>query len=134
MRRFLLVIFSALYILISVGFISYNVYCQNKLMRTSLIVENKNCEQCPHCKQNKCRKGDSCCKHSKEYIQLKVDQNYTVHHVDITPQQSDLLSICFLRYIIPDGDIAREETYPVRNAPPLGTQNPIHIFNCTYLI
>lgn len=120
--------------LISVGFINYNVYCQDKLIKTSLVINNQSCDQCPNCSQKKCKKDGSCCKHSKEHIQLKVDQNYTPHHVDITPQQIAILDIFLLGYIIPNVNTGSKETYPVTNAPPLGSQIPIHIFNCTYLI
>lgn len=134
MKKFLLIIFSLLYMLISVGFINYNVYCQDKLMKTSLIINNQSCDQCPNCTQKKCKKDGGCCKHLKEHIQLKVDQNYTTHHVDITPHQVAILDIFLSGYIIPELNTIRKETYPVTNAPPLGVQNPIHILNCTYLI
>lgn len=134
MRKFLLIIFSALYMLISVGCINYNVYCQDKLIKISLIINNQSCDQCPNCTQKKCKKDGSCCKHSKEYIQLKVDQNYTTHHIDITPQQVIILDIFLFGYIIPDVKTVSKETYPVTNAPPSGIQNPIHILNCTYII
>ena len=134
MKKFLLIIFSLLYMLISVGFINYNVYCQNKLIKTSLIINNQSCDQCPNCAQKKCKKDGSCCKHSKEHIQLKVDQNYTAHHIDITPQQVAILDIFISGYIIPDTNTISKEAYSVTSAPPPGTQNPIHILNCTYLI
>lgn len=134
MRSFLLTILTVFYLVISVGFINYNVYCQNKLMKTSLIINNQNCDKCPNCSQKKCKKDGSCCKHSKEHIQLKVDQNYTTHHTNITPQQVAILDIFLSGYIIPNANVINKETYPVTNAPPLGVQNPIHILNCTYLI
>lgn len=134
MKKILLIIFSLQYLLISVGFINYNVYCQDKLIKTSLIINNQNCDQCPNCAQKKCKKDGGCCKHSKEHIQLKVDQNYAAHHIDITPQQVAILDIFLFGYIITDTNIVSKETYPVTNAPPSGAQNPIHILNCTYLI
>lgn len=120
--------------LISVGFINYNVYCQDRLMKTSLIINGQDCDQCPDCSEKKCKKEGSCCKHSKEYIQLKVDQNYSSCHTDITPQQVAILDIFLSGYFIPNANTATKETYPVTNTPPLGAHNPIHIFNCTYLI
>lgn len=134
MRKFLLIIFSVLYTLLSVGCINYNVYCQDKLMKTSLIIKNQNCDQCPNCAQKKCKQDGGCCKHSKEHIQLKVDQNYTALHIDFTPQQIAILDIFLSGYITPDANTISKETYPVTNAPPLGVQNSIHILNCTYLI
>lgn len=134
MKNFLLVILAAFYLVISIGFINYNVYCQNRLMKTSLVVNNLNCDKCPNCTQKQCKKDGSCCKHSKEHLQLKVDQNHNTSHIEITPQQIEILSIFLSGYITPDANTISKETYPVTNAPPLGAQNPIHILNCTYLI
>ncbi len=134
MRFFLLTILAVFYLVISVGFINYNIYCQDRLMKTSFVLNNNNCDQCPNCSQKICKKDGSCCKHSKEHVQLKVDQSYTAHHIDITPQQVAILDIFLLGYIVPDADTVSKESYPITNTLLFRTQNSLHILNCTYLI
>lgn len=134
MRFYLSIILAVFYLVISVGFINHNVYCQGRLIKTSLIMDNKICNKCPYCSQKKCKKDGSCCKHSQKHIQLKIDQTYTSHNSDIAPLQVTILVIFLSGYITPNSNTVSTETYPVTNAPPLRTLDPIHIINCTYLI
>lgn len=134
MRKFLFAILTLFYLVISVGFINYNMFCQDQLMKTTVIMDNNSCEQCPNCSQEKCKKDGSCCKHLKEYVQLKTDQNHSLHHTNLTPQQSIILDIFLSGYILPDVYFVKKETHPFTNDPPLRAQSPIHILNCTYLI
>lgn len=134
MRLFLSIILSLFYLVISVGFINSNTYCQGRLIKTSLIINNNVCDKCPYCAQNKCKKDGSCCNHSEKYMKFKVDQNYTSYNSDITPLQIILLDTFLSGYSISDSDIVSPKDYPATNAPPTGAQHPIHILNCTYLI
>lgn len=134
MRSFLLIILAILYLVISVGFINHNVYCQGRLIKTSLTINNRICDKCPYCAKKKCKKDGNCCKHSQKHIQLKIDQNYTSHNSDIVPLQIAILEIFLSRYITPDPDVVNTETYPATNAPPSRILHSIHILNCTYLI
>ena len=135
MRSFILTILAVFYLVMSIGFINYNVYCQDRLTKTSMVINKHTCDNCSTCAQKKCKKDGSCCKHKTEYVQLKVDQDSSSNHVvDITPQQFVILDIFLSGRKLPDTCLTSQETYPVTNAPPIGGQNPIHILNCTYLI
>lgn len=135
MKSFTLAILAVFYLVISVGFINYNAYCQNRLMQTSMVINKHDCDTCLNCANKKCKKDGNCCKHKTEYIQLKVDQDSSSNHaVDLTPQQFVLLDIFLSGGFLPDTCDTSQETYPVTNAPPIGGQSPIHILNCTYLI
>ena len=92
MKKILATILSIFYLILSVGFISYNVYCQDRLMETSVLISNHSCDKCPNCAEKQCEKDGNCCKHDSDYQQLKVDQNYSSYHIDITPQQVMILN------------------------------------------
>lgn len=134
MKSFLVTILAVFYLVITVGFINCNRYCPDRLMTASIVMSSKGCEKCSTCVHEEKQEDRTCCKHSKEYIRLKVDQTHSAQNTDITPRMVAILDIFLSGFIIPDINTVGKETYPVTNAPPLGAQNPIHILNCTYLI
>ncbi|MDU1906478.1 MAG: hypothetical protein E6772_17045 [Dysgonomonas sp.] len=134
MRKFLLVILSVLYLIISIGFINYKVYCQDRLVKTTIVTDNHSCDKCLDCPLKKCEKEGTCCKPANEHIQLKVDQNHSLHYINITPQQLAILDILFSRMDILDFASIGKKIYSIIGAPPFQEQIPIHFINCTYLI
>ena len=133
MRKFLLAILAVFYLIISVGFIKYDIYCQDRLMKTTIVKDDHSCKQCIDCAQEMCRTDKKCCEHSMEHVQLKVDQNHSYSHTDITFQQIAIVEVFLFKYIFAEANAVKEKSLAT-DAPPLGVQSPIYILNCTYRI
>lgn len=136
MKRFLLLLISITYLILSIGFISYSTYCQNNLTNISVLINTHDCIKCENCKTEKCKQDTSkeCCKHAKHLSKLSIDQQNSKVKINLTPQQTAILSsiitLSFINWSV-DSTI---ESYPVINTLPLEGQAPINILHCTYLI
>ena len=121
MKKFILIILTLLYAVVSSG-ITVNVhYCMGRMAD----VEWGSASACTMCGQ---KKTSDCCKDEAHYIKLAVDQD--VNHVPVVTELLPVLYAGFLSLEVEDTC----QSFIAFDSPPKQTGVPLFVYHCTYLI
>ena len=128
MKKLVLILLTAVYMLSTVGIAVSQFYCCNKLTSVSLSFNSKDQS---YCKNDANDAG--CCKTTHQYLKIK-DFHFASNDILLAEKYFSIVHTCFPVFELITPQIQLAVVSNNINAPPRLSPNPIYIFNCTYRI
>lgn len=132
MKRFITILLTFLYVGVSSGNSLYLHYCMGELQGMSLSQDQgDHCDNCGMLKSRSVKKG--CCEEKQQHFKIDKDQKTSsydfqfnaLYPVTLTPKYSD---------IFPLHSTSISESFPVNQAPPDLTSQPVYLLNQAFRI
>lgn len=127
MKKFATIFLISIYTLSVVGLAVNKFYCCGKLKSVSFFT-NPN-----HLKAEKQFKTEGCCKNEKQSLKVK-DSHVLSGKVELNTKNFTLVPQGFFNSeLLISSSVTNQLTYHIK-APPVYSDSPAYIFNCTYRI
>jgi hypothetical protein len=128
MKRTVLILLSAIYLLSTLGVAADSYYCHGKLQSTSVIIQRSSS---PDCKMHDQMKN--CCKTKKQFFKV-IDLHIYAASLSLGARVFPVIQVSLLVSQFKVNMAVQEVSYVNISAPPKGIVNPVYILNCNYRI